>query len=365
MQHSDPPAPTDVSPVDPKPRALPRPHLALGPELLLETRRYMMMRQVLFGCACVLLLLHLIWPVAFDLGSILLLSGIYLLAVGSGGLEAARLSASGDQRRQERLAEDALRRAGRAQSHLEPGSATDEVSTRILASSDDPRRALILAGNEAEDALRAVYRHFSETERLAGTTSAAELPLQFMVQELIWRGLLAPDIYDTAEPILALREMAQGPRAQIRPQTAGDVARAAQTVVLRVQSLGVDIHPRKAPLTWMRPIAPDPGEATVTIDTEAQDRSGELNGTTEPPILVTEEEPLVPEPVGEDDAPSPLRFNRPARPIRGEMPYEEGGAPQTERLDHAPTKEPVAYEAPRREIRPLPGAVDPSDLPVS
>jgi len=77
------------------------------------------------------------------------------------------------------------------------------------------------------------------------------------------------------------------------------------------------------------------------------------------------EEPAVPEPVGEDDALSPLRFNRHARPIRGEMPYEEGGTPQTERLDHSPTKEPVAYEAPRREIRPLPGAVDPNDLPVS
>jgi len=215
-----------------------------------------------------------------------------------------------------------------------------------------------------EDALRAVYRHFSETERLAGTTSAAELPLQFMVQELIWRGLLAPDIYDTAEPILALREMAQGPRAQIRPQTAGDVARAAQTVVLRVQSLGVDIHPRKAPLTWMRPIAPETGEATTMIEAEAQDRSGELNGAMEPPILVAEEEPLVPEPVGEDHAPSPLRFNRPARPIRGESPHEESDTPQTERLDHATTKEPVAIEAPRWDVRPRQGATDPTDLPV-
>lgn len=364
MQHSDPPAPTDVSPVDPKPRALPRSMLALGPDLLLEIRRYMMMRQVLFGCACLLLLLHLILPAALDLGSILLLAGIYLLAVGSGGLEAARLSASGDQRRQERLAEDALRRAGRAQSHLEPGSATDEVATRILASSDDPRRALILAGNEVEDALRAVYRHFSESERLAGTTSAAELPLQFMVQELIWRGLLAPDIYDTAEPILALREMAQGPRAQIRPQTAGDVARAAQTVVLRVQSLGVDIHPRKAPLAWMRPKPPESVEATALLEADTRSIGGEPSDPVELSPPPSEAEPPIPEPMDDDGGPSPLRFNRPARPIRGESPHEENGTPQTERLDHAQATETLAYETPRWEVRPRQGAADSADLPV-
>jgi hypothetical protein len=235
-----------LAPVEPQPRTLPKVDWQ-------EARRYLMMRPVVCGALVVLLLLHLVWPARFDLATLVLLGGLYLLAIGSGGLEAARLSgAGGADRRQERLAEDALKRAGRLQSHLDPGTASDDVVHRILAGGGDARRTVILSGNEVEDALRAVYRHFSEAERLAGTSNGTDLPLPFLVQELIWRGLLPPDIYETAEPILSLREMAQSPRAQISPQIAGDAARATQAVVLRVQSLGIEIHPQRRQLTWRR-----------------------------------------------------------------------------------------------------------------
>jgi hypothetical protein len=256
VQHTDQPVQTDVTPVkpaDPKPRLVHKSHLAAGGDLLLEIRRYLLMRQVVLIGVALLLILHWIFPAPFDWTTMVLIAVLYALLVGSGGLEAARLSGTGgDLRRQERLAEDALRRAGRLQSHLEPGTATNEVLERILASGQDPRRAAILAGNEVEDALRAVYRHFAENERLAGTATGAELPIVFMVQELIWRGLLAPDIYDTAEPVLALRDMALTPRVQIEPGTASDAARAAQAIVLRVESLGIEIRPRRVPLAWMR-----------------------------------------------------------------------------------------------------------------
>jgi hypothetical protein len=223
-----------------------------------------MTRSVVCGVVVVLLLLHLVAGKVFDLGTLLLLAVLYALIVGTGGIEAARNSGAGsDARRQERLAEDALRRAGRLQSHLDPCTATDDVVNRILASSTDPRKMAILAGNEVEDALRAVYRHFSEAERMAGTSNGTDLPLTFLVQELIWRALLSPDVYDTAEPILALRELAMSPRASIQPRVATDIARATQAVVLRVQSLGIDIHPRRVPLSWLREPqeeAAEPGE---------------------------------------------------------------------------------------------------------
>ena len=269
MQHSDHPAKADAqspSLAGIKSRPLP------GADLLPEIRRYLMMRSVLFGIVVILLLLHLIAPSVFDFATLLLLGIIYLLAVGQGGLEAARLSGTGgDLRRQERLAEDALRRAGRLQSNLEPGSSTDDVVNRILASGSDPRRMVIVAGNEVEDAVRAVYRHFSEAERMAGTSNGSDLPLTFLVQELIWRGLLSPDIYDTAEPILALRDMAMAPRAQIQPHIANDIARATQAVVLRVQSLGIEIHPRRVPLAWLRSETVEQGQAALASNEPAEE----------------------------------------------------------------------------------------------
>jgi hypothetical protein len=216
-----------------------------------------MLKPVVFGALLIFLVLHFIAGTVFDFTTFLVLACLYLLIVGSWGLEAARLSGTGgDIRRQERLAEDALRRGGRLQSLLEPGSAADDVVNRILASGSDPRRMVIVAGNEVEDALRAVYQHYSESERTAGTSNGTDLPLSFLVQELIWRGLLSPDIYDTAEPILALRDMAYEPRTRVEGRTATDVARATQAVVLRVQSLGIEIHPRRTPLAWMRTDVP-------------------------------------------------------------------------------------------------------------
>ncbi|HVA88719.1 MAG TPA: hypothetical protein VNL71_02650 [Chloroflexota bacterium] len=268
MQHSDQPDPAATS-LPQSGGTAPRP--ITGGDLLPQLRRYLMTRSVVCGVVVVLLLLHLVLGKVFDLGTLLLLAILYALIVGTGGLEAARNSGAGsDSRRQERLAEDALRRAGRLQSHLEPCSATDDVVNRILASGGDPRRMAILAGNEVEDALRAVYRHFSDAERMAGTSNGTDLPLTFLVQELIWRALLSPDVYDTAEPILALRELAMSPRASIQPRVATDIARATQAVVLRVQSLGIDIHPRRVPLSWLRepledeaePVAPDHAEET-------------------------------------------------------------------------------------------------------
>jgi hypothetical protein len=213
----------------------------------------MLLRPVLFGTLLALLLLHWIAPSAFDLATLFLLLGIYLVAVGSGGLEAARLSGTGgDRRRQERLAEDALRRAGRLQSHLDPCSATDDVVNRLLAATRDSRRLVILAADEVEDALRAVYRHYAEADRMAGTSNGTDVPLIFQVQELIYRGLLPPDVYETAEPILTLRDIAEGPRSQISPQVARDVARATQAIILRIQSMGIGIQPSRTPLTWIR-----------------------------------------------------------------------------------------------------------------
>ena len=138
-------------------------------------------------------------------------------------------------------------------------------SHRILASGSDPRRMVILAGNEVEDALRAVYRHYSEAERMAGTSNGTDLPLTFLVQELIWRGLLAPDIYDTAEPILCLRDMALDPRVRRSARRPPAIcARATQAVILRVQSLGIEIHPRRVPLAWLRAGTGEPDPARPT-----------------------------------------------------------------------------------------------------
>ncbi|HWE60731.1 MAG TPA: hypothetical protein VHB98_03395 [Chloroflexota bacterium] len=320
MQHRDQPIQTDVTlapPVDPKPRLVQKSHVLLSADTVQEIRRYLMMRSVVFGGLCVLLILHWVFPAAFDITTVVLVAGLYLLIVGSGGLEAARLSGSGgDHRRQERLAEDALRRAGRLQSHLEPGTATDEVLTRILSAGHEPRRAVILAGNEVEDALRAVYRHFADAERLAGTSSGADLPLPFLVQELIWRGLLAPDIYDTAEPVLALREMALAPRAQIQPQTAGDAARAAQAIVLRVQSLHIEIHPRRVPLAWMRP---EPPAAPVEHDQP-------LESSAMPANVAPPEEPLP----DDEEQPSSMRFTATAE---GDHASEHVQVADVEQLD--------------------------------
>ncbi len=228
-------------------------HARTWTEVLAGARRYMLLRPVLFSTLFALLVLHWVAPSAFDLGTLILLLGIYLVAVGSGGLEAARLSGSGgDRRRQERLAEDALRRAGRLQSHLDPCSATDDVINRLLASTTDPRRLVILAADDVEDALRAVYKHYTEAERMAGTSNGVDLPMIFQVQELIYRGLLPPDVYETAEPILALREIAQGPRSQITQQVARDVARVTQAIILRIQSMGIRIQPARAQLMWLR-----------------------------------------------------------------------------------------------------------------
>jgi hypothetical protein len=166
---------------------------------------------------------------------------------------------------------------------------------------------VIVAGNEVEDALRAVYRHYSESERTAGTSNGTDLPLTFLVQELIWRGLLSPDIYDTAEPILALRDMAIEPRARIEPRTATDAARATQAVVLRVQSLGIEIRPRRTSLPWTRtdvPAEPDPNGAIpqakpvggLVIDGEIEAEDG----------LVIDGDHLIPdEPKPEPDEPAP------------------------------------------------------------
>ncbi len=250
MQQPDHPARRDPATAGP---VVHRQHAEAGADLLTTMRRYMLMRPVLFGTLLVLLVLHWMAPSAFDMGTLLLLLGIYLLAVGSGGLEAARLSGSGgDRRRQERLAEDALRRAGRLQSHLDPCSATDDMVNRLLAATTDARRLVILAAEEVEDALRAVYRHYTEAERMAGTSSGTDLPLIFQVQELIYRGLLPPDVYETAEPILTLRDIAAGPRSQISQQVARDVARATQAIILRIQSMGIRIQTVRAPLTWLR-----------------------------------------------------------------------------------------------------------------
>lgn len=259
MRHSDQTDPAAVS--VPQPGGMTRRSIN-GEELLPLLRRYLMMRSVVCGVVVVLLLLHFIFGKVFDLGTLLLLVLLYALIVGAGGLQAARDSGvGGDARRQERLVEDALRRAGRLQSHLEPCSATDDVVNRILASGSDPRRMVILAGNEVEDALRAIYRHFSEAERMAGTSNGTDLPLTFLVQELIWRGLLAPDIYDAAEPILDLRQLAMAPHAGVQPRIASDIARATQAVILRVQSLGIEIHPRRVPLSWLRePLEPEAAE---------------------------------------------------------------------------------------------------------
>ncbi len=316
MQQPDHPVTHDHVPVTP---VVHRSRAMNAADLMPEIRRYMMMRPVLFGTLLVLLLLHLIASSVFDLGTLILLFGVYLLSVGSGGLEAARLSgAGGDQRRQERLAEDALRRAGRLQSHLDPCTATDDVVNRILASGNDPRRMVIVAGNEVEDALRAVYRHYSEAERMAGTSNGTDLPLTFLVQELIWRGLLPPDVYDTSEPILSLREIATAPRSQIAPSVATDIARATQAVILRVQSLGIKIHANRVPLAWLRhdPNAgDDPGDDPIESRADEHEIDGESHTA---------------------DAAS----------------LEDGQIVDGDRLEAPMLKEPVVSEAARREVRP-------------
>jgi hypothetical protein len=262
-------------------RVVQRQHGQTGAELLATARRYLLLRPTLFGTLLLLLLLHLVAPSAFDLGTLMLLLGIYLVAVGSGGLEAARLSGTGgDRRRQERLAEDALRRAGRLQSNLDPCSATDDVVNRLLASTSDPRRLVITAADEIEGALRAVYKHYTEAERMAGTSNGTDLPLILQVQELIYRGLLPPDIYETAEPILSLREIAQGPRSQISQAVARDVARVTQAIILRIQSMGIRIAPPRAPLTWLRH---DVDEADDDLSRDGQ-RELESQGADSNPV---------------------------------------------------------------------------------
>jgi hypothetical protein len=279
VQRSDQPDSTDVAatpPADRRSGLAQRPAMLAESDLLPEIRRYLMMRPVVFAGLIVLLVLHWLDQSAFDFTTVLLLAAIYVLIVASGGLDVARLSTTGgEKRRQERLAEDALRRAGRLQSHLEPGTASDAVMNRVMASAHEPRRAVLLAGNEVEDALRAVYRHYSEAERLAGTSNSTDLPLSFMVQELIWRGLLAPDIFDTAEPVLSLRDMALEPRAAILPQTAGDCARAAQAIVLRIESLGIQIHPRRMPLAWLKqePEGVQPQRPAADVEDQFQNPS--------------------------------------------------------------------------------------------
>jgi hypothetical protein len=47
------------------------------------------------------------------------------------------------------------------------------------------------------------------------------------------------------------------PRAVVQPHVATDIARATQAVILRVQALGIDIRPRRIPLSWLREPAPD------------------------------------------------------------------------------------------------------------
>jgi hypothetical protein len=239
-------------PVLVKPVARPQ-RPAMNQDPVATARRYMMTRPVLFGTLLGLLILHWALPSAFDLGTMALILGMYLLAVGSGGLEAARLSGTGgDRRRQERLAEDALRRAGKLQSHLDPCTATDDVVNRILASGTDPRHMVVDAANEVEDALRAVYRHYSEAERMAGTSIGIDLPLAIEVQEMIYRGLLPIDVWETAEPILSLRDMASAPRCQISQQVATDMARATQAIILRVQALGIKVQTNRTPVAWLR-----------------------------------------------------------------------------------------------------------------
>jgi hypothetical protein len=167
---------------------------------------------------------------------------------------------------------------------------------------------------------------------MAGTSNGTDLPLTFMVQELIWRGLLSPDIYDTAEPILSLREVAMAPRAAITAQTAGDVARATQAVVLRVQSLGIEIRPQRRPLAWMRE---DPGpEAGATPQPDA-----------EVPI------PLYPQ------------AEPPETPVDAQA-AEDGQIVDGDRLDIGlvrEVKEPVARESGRREGRPRQSPPDSTD----
>jgi hypothetical protein len=339
VQHPDQPVHTDVMPVqpaDPKPRLVHKPQLPSGSDLLPEIRRYLMMRRVVLIGVCVLLILHWVFPGFMDFTAVLLIACVYALAVGSGGLEAARLSGTGgDQRRQERLSEDALKRAGRLQSHLEPGTASDEVVQRILAGGDDPRRAVILSGNEVEDALRAVYRHFAENERLAGTSTGADLPLTFIVQELIWRGLLAPDIYDTAEPVLALRDLAQTPRVQIEQRTANDAARAAQAVVLRVESLGIEIRSRRVPLAWMRNEHSSPRAETGSAPLQRPDLA------VAPPA-----DPSVDEvqPEGEDLA--ALRFPRPVHEESATLETQALAAEQEEGIVREDGRELNRQEAP-------------------
>jgi hypothetical protein len=324
VQQLDHQAPHEANPGTPVVR---KPRTVSGADLLPEIRRYLMLRPVLFGTLLLLLLLHLIASTVFDLGTLVLILGIYLLAVGSGGLEAARLSGSGgDRRRQERLAEDALRRAGRLQSHLDPCTATDDVVNRILASGNDPRRMVIVSGNEVEDALRAVYRHYSEAERMAGTSNGTDLPLTFLVQELIWRGLLPPDVYDTAEPILSLREIAGAPRGQITPQVAHDIARATQAVILRVQSLGIKIHTNRAPLAWLRH--------------DIADSDPLFESATE---------------LGDEDRPEHEGTAGEAASV------DDGQALDGDHLDAPTLKEPVASEAARREFRPVRNAPEAPD----
>jgi hypothetical protein len=330
VQHSDQPDPAGSPPQANPPMLRP----LAGVELLPQVRRYLMTRSVACVVVVVLLILHLVFANVFDIGTLLIIAVLYALIVGTGGLEAARDSGSGgDFRRQERLVEDALRRAGRSQSHLEPGTAADDVVNRILAGGSDPRRMVILAGNEVEDALRAVYRHFSDAERTAGTSNGTDLPLTFLVQELIWRGLLSPDIYDTAEPILALRDLAMLPRATVQPAVATDIARATQAVILRVQALGIDIRPRRVPLTWLRETPSDNHDQQAPSDHHDQQAPSDNHDQQ---ALEHDAGSVEPEPA--DLTPVEV------------IDLEDGDVIDGDRLDPAETREPVVS----REARSLP-----------
>lgn len=344
MQQSDRPARTDHPPVRPVVR---KPSIALGPEMLIEVRRYLMMRPVVLGGLVLALLLHWFVPGVFDVATVLLLAAIYLLAVGAGGLEAARLSGAGD-RRQERLADDALRRAGRLQSQLEPASATDEVYARIASPGAGPSQVAIKAGNEVEDALRAVYRHYAEAERVAAGTNGSDLPLTFMVQELIWRALLEPNIYDTAEPILALRDLALTPRMQIQMQVAHDAARAAQSVVLRIQSLGIEIHSKRQPLAWLR------SESTPDLDQGAPPAE-HIAPPSEPDLLAKDTG------ADEDDA-APAHLQTVARQRIAQAEPLDGLVVAVDKpQDAGQDAEAAVSEVRRREVRPLQFSSEPSD----
>jgi hypothetical protein len=186
---------------------------------------------------------------------------------------------------------------------------------------------VVLAGDEVEEALRAVYGHYSEAERMAGTANGTDLPLVFEVQELIYRGLLPPDVWDTAEPILTLREIAMAPRSQISSQVATDIARATQAIILRIQSLGIKFHASRVPLAWLR------------HDGDYVDDSSSASSREHVIEVEREHDPQV-----------------------GDLaPADDGEIVDGDRLGSPLLRAPVASEASRWELRPRPGVQEPTD----